>query len=111
MVYGRELGWHFPGSECRNLIVSFVSLIAAVLPCSPGKQVWYVTHVGVFRLTREGLLLEQVMPGIDIDQDILNRSGARIRLPETRPARVPEPVVTGRGFVLEWPVNQPAGSD
>jgi len=43
-----------------------------------GKQVFYVTNVGVFQLTREGLTLIKVMPGIDVQKDILNYSTAKI---------------------------------
>ena len=76
-----------------------------------GKHVWYVTHVGVFRLTRDGLLLQQLMPGIDIERDVLAHSGARINLPVGPVEEVPAPVLTGRNFVLDWPEKQPAGSD
>lgn len=68
-----------------------------------GKRVWYVTHVGVFRLTHEGLVMEQAMPGIDLEQDVLAMSGAAIRLPGDGVARVPTPVLTGKDFVLQWP--------
>lgn len=35
-----------------------------------GKTVYYVTNVGVFVLTEEGLELQKVTPGIDIERDI-----------------------------------------
>ena len=68
-----------------------------------GKNVRYVTHVGVFRLTADGLLLEQLMPGVSLERDILAHSGARILLPPEPPAAVDAAVVTGRKFELEWP--------
>ena len=43
-----------------------------------GKRVWYVTPLGLFRLTAKGLTLVQVMPGVDVERDILGHSGARI---------------------------------
>lgn len=38
---------------------------------SQGKEVLYVTERCVFRLTRHGLELAEVAPGIDVDKDIL----------------------------------------
>ena len=36
-----------------------------------GKRVFYVTNVGIFRLAKRGLELMKVVPGIDIQKDIL----------------------------------------
>ena len=36
-----------------------------------GKNVLYVTDRGVFRLTRDGLLLTEIAPGVDLEKDIL----------------------------------------
>lgn len=47
-----------------------------------GKKVFYVTNVGVFALTPKGLELREVMPGIDVERDILNACTAQIHLPE-----------------------------
>jgi len=75
-----------------------------------GKKVFYVTNVGVFRLAPEGLVLTQVMPGIDPRRDILEAARARIQLPpDGEIPRVPESVITGRGFKLSWP--EPPGND
>lgn len=71
-----------------------------------GQHVWYITHLGVFRLTPAGVQLVSVTPGVDPQRDILDRSGARIVLPEgglAAVAAVPAAVVTGRGFALAWP--------
>jgi len=46
-----------------------------------GKRVLYVTTVGVFRLTEGGLLLERVMPGIDVRRDVLGATRVPLRLP------------------------------
>jgi len=63
----------------------------------------YVTNVGTFRLTREGLLLTGVMPGIDVRHDILDVSAARILLPpDGAVPQLPMAVVTGKAFVLQW---------
>lgn len=68
-----------------------------------GKRVFFVTTVGTFVLTDEGLTLVEVMPGIDIDRDILAVARAKILIPRGREIRtVPESVVTGDGFELSW---------
>ena len=56
----------------------FVERIAQVtfsgpLAAQQRKDVLYVTERCVFRLTRTGLLLAEVAPGVDIDQDILKQ--------------------------------------
>ncbi|MDJ0834374.1 MAG: CoA-transferase [Gammaproteobacteria bacterium] len=40
---------------------------------SQGQRVSYITERALFRLTEQGLLLEAVAPGIDIEQDILQQ--------------------------------------
>ncbi len=68
-----------------------------------GKQVFYVTTVGVFHLTERGMELVGVMPGVDIQRDILSTSPMKIVLPEA--GQVPvvdESVVTGKGFKLSY---------
>jgi propionate CoA-transferase len=68
-----------------------------------GKRVFYVTNVGIFRLTAEGLMLIEVMPGIDIHRDILEGSEAHIVLPDGGEVPVaPQSILTGRGFALGW---------
>ncbi len=51
------------------------------------KRIYYVTHVGIFELTKSGMKLIRAMPGIDIERDILNFSPMRIVLPKSK--RVP----------------------
>lgn len=67
-----------------------------------GKKVWFITNVGVFRLAPEGLLLERVMPGVDVERDIRPNCEAEFLLPPGGPAEVPAAVVTGRDFSLSW---------
>jgi propionate CoA-transferase len=68
-----------------------------------GKQVYYVTHVGVFRLTPRGMELYEVMPGVDIPRDILEACPMQVVLPEGRPVPVVDrAIVTGEGFRLQW---------
>ena len=68
-----------------------------------GKKVYYITNLGLFKLTEAGLQLVQVMPGIDIQKDILDTTKAKILLPENGEVPiVKKSVVTGEGFELKW---------
>ncbi|MFH2064239.1 MAG: hypothetical protein ABIK15_03440 [Pseudomonadota bacterium] len=68
-----------------------------------GKIVLYVTNVGVFRLTEKGMMLIEVMPGVDVEKDILQDCPMRILLPDSGPVPVtPDAIVTGAGFHLQW---------
>jgi len=68
-----------------------------------GKEVYYVTHPAVFRLTSKGIELVSVAPGIDIEKDIIANSEARINIPDNGIVRVfDNSVVTGKGFRLQW---------
>ena len=68
-----------------------------------GKKVFYVTDLGVLELTDAGLTLRAVMPGIDIERDLLANSFARIIVPDDpAPSTVPASIVTGNGFHLDW---------
>ena len=42
-----------------------------------GQEVLYVTEAAVFRLTGDGVRLEELAPGIDIDRDVLPQLGFR----------------------------------
>ncbi len=67
-----------------------------------GKEVYYITHIGAFQLTGSGIRLLCLMPGIDLQRDVLQASKARILLPEN--GVCPEAagaVVSGQGFRLE----------
>ncbi len=84
-----------------------------------GKTVLYITNVGVFKLTPKGMMLIEVMPGVDIGKDIMTDCPMRVVLPEDGNVAVTDPsVVTGEGFHLAWhaplrparPENQ-AGAD
>jgi propionate CoA-transferase len=46
-----------------------------------GKKIFYITNVGVFTLTDKGLMLVMVMPGIDIEKDIINACETTIIIP------------------------------
>lgn len=66
-----------------------------------GKRVFYVTPVGVFRLTASGLELAWVVPGVDVRRDVLAVTPLEIALPEGGEVpRVPASIVSGAGFRL-----------
>lgn len=67
-----------------------------------GKKVYYVTNVGVFHLTERGMELEEVMPGIDVQKDIIDGSCMKIVLPEQGVKVIDKSLVTGEGFKLKW---------
>lgn len=67
-----------------------------------GKRVFYVTTVGIFKLTEDGLTIIQCMPGIDIGKDILAASPARFIIPDRDVPTVPPEIVNGKGFHLRW---------
>jgi propionate CoA-transferase len=69
-----------------------------------GKRVFYSTTIGLFRLTSRGMELCEVMPGIDIQRDVLDVTPMRVVLPENGQVPVVETsVVTGTGYALRWP--------
>jgi propionate CoA-transferase len=71
-----------------------------------GKQVLFVTNVGVFMLTEKGMTLIEVMPGIDIQKDILDVCPMKIVLPEQGIVPlVEDSIVTGNGFKLKWELS------
>lgn len=71
-----------------------------------GKEVYYATTVGLFQLTHDGLVLREVMPGIDIENDILAHCAARVIVPDDVPV-APDEVVTGEGFTLTAADSKP----
>ena len=73
-------------------VAKFVDHVDEVTFCGPravraGKRVFFATHVGLFRLTRRGMELVGVMPGVDVRNDILDSTTMKVVLP--RSARVP----------------------
>jgi len=91
----------------------FIENVDEITFCGPealktGKQVFYITHVGVFHLTERGMELTRVMPGIDIQKDILDFAPMRVVLPESGEVPlVDSRIVTGEGFKLELKEPEP----
>lgn len=67
-----------------------------------GQTIYYVTTVGAFQLGEDGLVLTHVMPGVDIDRDILTVDPS-ITVIAGGPVRLGADVTTGRGFRLSIP--------
>ncbi len=66
-----------------------------------GKKVFYATTRGLFQLTERGMELVRVMPGIDVEKDILATTKMKIVLPEQGTVPVVDgAIVTGKGFRL-----------
>lgn len=66
-----------------------------------GKRIFYVTTIGIFKLTENGPELIQVMPGIDIERDVLGTSTAKIHISK-HIKTVPDSIVTGKNYRLAW---------
>jgi acyl CoA:acetate/3-ketoacid CoA transferase len=71
-----------------------------------GKKVFYVTDLALLELTDAGLTLRAIMPGIDIERDLLANSRARIVVPDDPAVQtVQASIVSGKGFHLDWAEN------
>jgi propionate CoA-transferase len=67
-----------------------------------GKKVFYATSRCLLQLTRRGMELVRVMPGIDIEKDILATTKMKIVLPENGAVPVvDEAIVSGKNFRLQ----------
>ena len=108
-MQGGEVGIH--GDELRVIRPGKPKLVDAVdevtfngsVGLAAGKKIFYVTDLAVLELTEDGLTLRSVMPGIDIERDLLANCEARVHVPgDSVPAIVPPAVVTGEGFHIDW---------
>lgn len=101
-IDGERLRLDKPGKPKLVEKVNEVTFNGSVALAS-GKMVFYVTDLGVLELTDVGLTLRAVMPGIDIERDLLANSFARIIVPDDPvPHTVPASIVTGNDFELNW---------
>ena len=67
-----------------------------------GQKVFYVSTVGVFHLTKRGMELICVMPGIDIEKDIIANTPMKVILPEDGKVEVVETcIINGDGYKLQ----------
>jgi propionate CoA-transferase len=101
-VHGERLRVDEPG---RPKLVEQVNEVTfnGQVGLASGKRIFYVTDLALLELTGAGLTLRAVMPGIDIDRDLLANAEARIHVPgNPAPETVAASVVTGKGFELNW---------
>ncbi len=67
-----------------------------------GKNIFYITHVGAFRLTERGMELIYVMPGVNVQQDIIEACHMNVVMPECgMPKIAGEDIITGKDFHFE----------
>jgi len=100
-IVGERLRLDKPGKPKLVEKVDEITFNGSVALAS-GKKIFYVTDLGVLELTDTGLTLRAVMPGIDIERDLLANSFARIIVPDDpAPQTVPASIVTGKGFHIK----------
>ncbi|MCK5863091.1 MAG: hypothetical protein KAH38_11435 [Candidatus Hydrogenedentes bacterium] len=88
----------------RVKLVEHVSEITFNGKCAleRNQNVFYITNVGVFKLTERGLELIRVVPGVDIRRDILEASHNAVVLPRSGDVTEADiSVMTGENFNLE----------
>lgn len=101
-IQGGELRLDKPG---KHKVVEHVDEVTfnGRVGLARGKKIFYVTDLAVLELTDAGLTLRVVMPGIDIERDLLANTKARIIIPDDpAPVRVSASIVTGKNFELNW---------
>jgi len=66
-----------------------------------GAKVYYVTTVGIFKLTPNGIEIMSVIPGVDLERDVIRFSKAKMIVKE-KVLPVSNDLVTGKGFQLKF---------
>lgn len=65
------------------------------------QNIFYITNVGAFKLTPDGLELIRVVPGVDIRKDILEPSNNKIKVSDSGDMPVADrSIMTGENFKL-----------
>ena len=101
-IHGEKLRVDVPGTPKMVNQVDEVTFNGKV-GLARGKKVFYITDLAVLELTEQGLTLRAVMPGIDIERDLLANATARIHVPDDpAPETLPASIVTGKGFQTAW---------
>jgi propionate CoA-transferase len=104
-IHGDQLSLDKPGKPKLVESVDEVTFNGRV-GLAQGKKIFYVTDLAVLELTDAGLTLRAVMPGIEIERDLLANADARIIVPDDpAPETVPGSVVTGNNFQLNRAEN------
>ncbi len=104
-IHGDRLRLDKPGKPKVIDLVDEITFNGGV-GLARGKKIFYVTDLAVLELADAGLTLRAVMPGIDIERDLLANSRARIVVPDDLAAlTLPASIVTGKGFRLDWTEN------
>lgn len=89
-IQNKALKITMPGQPKMALSIREISFHAKTA-LEKGANIFYVTTVGVFQLTKQGVCLLKVMPGIDIQKDILDTTEMKIILPENGKVEVINP--------------------
>jgi len=70
-------------------IIKFVKNVNKIFFSGPfaiekKKFVVYITERAVFKLTKDGVILEEIAPGIDIDHDVLEKMEFKPKIDEIK---------------------------
>ncbi|MBI2422744.1 MAG: hypothetical protein HYV27_07930 [Candidatus Hydrogenedentes bacterium] len=71
-----------------------------------GQEVFYISHVGAFRLTPRGMEMTHIMPGIDVRKDILDAIPMKLHIADSLQVVSPE-IISGVNFTLEFAKRSP----
>ncbi len=101
-VEGKKIKIETPGTP------KFVDKVDEITFCGQealkhGKKVFYVTNVGAFQLTERGMEIRCIMPGVDLQKDIIDVIPMKVVLPESGEVPTVEAsIITGENFKLSF---------
>ena len=75
--------------------------LQALCSLRQGKNVYFVTDVGIIKMTTHGLVLVATFQGISIEKDIFRNSGANITIPSSAKISFLNPNYMEKGFLEE----------